>query len=604
MKTLFTLTFFFAAFTVIAQPGSLITEFGIGGKIATDLGSDFDIMQDLATQKDGKIVAVGYTGTPGDYDFAVVRYNPDGSLDNTFNSTGKIITRISTSSDIARAVAIQEDGKIVVSGGSRGVLCLVRYNTDGTPDKTFDHDGIAFGNLASGFSFAGNGVVILPDRKILVAGAVSNEDLDFALAKFNCDGSIDMTFGNNGNVQTSFDSGSIDRANDLAIRSDGKIVLAGTSRVSPTGIWRFAMACYNSNGTLDKAFAHGGKFVYAPANIDENLVQSIAIQPDNKIVATGLSTLYSPIPKSKVAVFRLTKDGNLDLAFNKVGSIIADFYGYGSGGYDVAIQKDNKILIAGGCLVTEADVNFFVARLNSDGSLDKTFGSKGTFIVRNPDSNEGATSMAIFENKIYLGGSSYIRTGSNDNFLLTAHHNDVYKSLLDFTFFSAIQVSDVTILSWKVNSLETVDHFDIERSTDQNSFTVIGTVKVTGNFTPRNLYIYKIRETEGAKYRIKAVEKNRKDYVYSKTLVIDVAKNILEVFPNPAKDVIHVKTSLQGNLRILIQNINGRVIQERKVTNYETTTTIPFDITSLRKGLYFVTIKGDEKSGKRAFIKL
>jgi len=231
-----------------------------------------DRAQAQVIQSDGKIVVAGYAYNGTDYDFALARYNSDGSLDTTnFGSgTGKVTTPFGTGSDQAFAVALQSDGKIVVAGTTRSQgksdFAVARYNSDGSLDETNFGNGTGKVTLSIGSDDAiAYAVAIQPaDGKIVVAGVASNaENTDFALARFNSDGTIDDTgFGaGTGMVMTDFGAGDI--ANALVLQSSGKIMVAGNADMGAGTKSDFALARYNSDGSLDTTgFGSGGKVTH------------------------------------------------------------------------------------------------------------------------------------------------------------------------------------------------------------------------------------------------------------------------------------------------------------------------------------------------------
>src|ERR1051326_5460856 len=180
-----------------AQPGTLDNSFGTGGIVTTEF-SPADGGNDVAIQSDGKIIVVG----EGGYGIELARYNSDGSLDLSFGSGGKVTTAIGNSGSGGDAIATQGDGKIVVGGYGGGDFALVRYNSNGSLDNTFGSGGIVttdFGN-----SEGANSLVIQSDGKIVLGGNVlSNKGQDFALARYNSNGSLDNTYGTGGKVVTS-----------------------------------------------------------------------------------------------------------------------------------------------------------------------------------------------------------------------------------------------------------------------------------------------------------------------------------------------------------------------------------------------------------------
>ena len=221
-----------------AADGALDTTFGTGGKVTTTIGGG-DQGKAIAIQSNGKILVVGDDSN----DFKVVRYNTDGSLDTSFDSDGKVTTDINGGFDDGQSVAIQSDGKIVVAGMGRVGLnenfAVVRYNTDGSLDTTFDTDGKATTDIGTSTSDAANAVAIQSDGKIIAAGT-SNDD--FAVARYTTTGALDTSLDTDGKVTTDIGTGTFDAGNAMAIQGDSKIVVAGQS--SASGPPSFAVARY------------------------------------------------------------------------------------------------------------------------------------------------------------------------------------------------------------------------------------------------------------------------------------------------------------------------------------------------------------------------
>ena len=202
--------------------------------MVTPVGSGDDYGFSVAIQSDSKIVVAGPSHNGSYYDFALVRYNADGSLDTTFDVDGKAITHVGSSwyDDYAESVAIQSDGKIVVAGTARVFMddfAVVRFNSDGSLDTSFDpveHDGKVITDINDS-SDKGYSVAIQSDGKIVVAGdSFNGSDDDFAVVRYNVDGSLDTGFDNDGKLVTPIGSSS-EEAQSVAIQSDGMIVAAG-----------------------------------------------------------------------------------------------------------------------------------------------------------------------------------------------------------------------------------------------------------------------------------------------------------------------------------------------------------------------------------------
>ena len=277
--------------------GTLDTSFSGDGKVTTAIasGSGSDEASAVAVQSDGKIVAAGRSGA----DFALARYNADGTLDDTFGTvvsgstrSGKQTTDFASGLDVAYAVAVQSDGKIVAAGKSAALFGLARYNANGVLDTSFSSDGKVTTDIASGGTDIAYAMEVQSNGKLVLAGQGGG---DFGLARYNADGTLDDTFGEvvsantrSGKVTTDFASGT-DQAYAVTVQSNGKIVAAGYGGLTATSR-DFALARYNANGTLDTGFGTGGKVTTAIASgavIDE--ARGVAVQSDGKIVLAGHS---------------------------------------------------------------------------------------------------------------------------------------------------------------------------------------------------------------------------------------------------------------------------------------------------------------------------
>jgi uncharacterized delta-60 repeat protein len=398
-----------------AQSGSLDLSFDNDGKLTTAIGSGSGYS--AAIQSDGKIIMAGSSYNGSDNDFALVRYNADGSLDNTFDSDGKVTTAVGSSNDIGYSVAIQSDGKIIMAGysynGSNWKFALVRYNADGSLDNTFDSDGkltTAIGNAND----IGNSVAIQSDGKIVVAGGSNNgSDSDFALVRYNTDGSLDNSFDSDGKVTTAIGS-SHDIGRSVSIQSDGKIVVAGVSYNGSD--YDFALVRYNADGSLDNSFDSDGKVTTAFGSGDDQ-GYSAAIQSDGKIVVAGKSDNGSDYD---FALVRYNADGSLDNTFDSDGKATTDFGGYDDIGNSVAIQSDGKIVLTG-WNYNGSNYDFALVRYNADGSLDNTFDSDGKVTTAIGSGDDEGNSVTIqSDGKIVVAG--YSVNGSNSDFALVRYN--------------------------------------------------------------------------------------------------------------------------------------------------------------------------------------
>jgi uncharacterized delta-60 repeat protein len=368
--------------------GTGTARFSFGGP---DIPGGIDSAAGLALQPDGKFVVVGATDVGGSVGFAVARILADGTgYDPTFSGDGKLVVQFDlggANEDRATAVALQADGKIVVVGlvqvgTSDFDFGVVRVGADGTPDATFDGDGmrtVAF-NVGGSSDDRATGVAIAPDGTIVVGGSAATADglHDFAAARLlPADGSLDATFDGDGKATVDF--GSDDLANAVTVRPDGRVVLAGSTRVESgligppppgSGPYTVAAAQLTATGVPDAGFGGLGRFVGAgsadiPGPGLDVRATALALDGRGRIVLAGEST---PNAIGDFAVFRVLADGSgFDPAFNSTGGGGNRF---DAGGDDaaagVALDANGRIVVIGS---TSADGNIAVARLI--GSLEK-----------------------------------------------------------------------------------------------------------------------------------------------------------------------------------------------------------------------------------------
>jgi uncharacterized delta-60 repeat protein len=327
--------------------GTLDTSFGGDGRVTTPIANGRCVTANGAViQADGKIVAAGSTGCRREK-VALVRYGADGTPDATFGGDGTVTSPFGGRRCDAEAfaVALQADGKIVVAGMAKcreAKFAVVRYDTDGTLDTAFSGDGWATADVAIRWDIA-YGVAIQADGKIVAvgAGATETDHARFALTRFDTDGTLDISFGGDGKVTTPPDD-CISAAKAVAIQANGKIVAAGFDGC----IDRFAIARYRTNGHLDPTFGSDGK-VTTSFTCPQSDANAVAIQADGKIVAAGLAVCAAQHDYLfRFSVARYDTDGTLDGAFGNGGTAVTPFSceALGSG---VAIQNDGNIVVAG-----------------------------------------------------------------------------------------------------------------------------------------------------------------------------------------------------------------------------------------------------------------
>lgn len=384
-------------FRVVAltPSGALDSSFGSGGSVTTDFAGKEDRPLAMAVMPDGRIVVAGWadTGTGqvkgypvSNYDFAVARYLPGGALDASFGTGGKVTTNLSTYSstgtfnkrDEAKAVVVQDDGKIIVGGYSytpqgttEGVL--VRYNTDGTLDTTFGGTGIVQINPPNSFNNDEvSGLAILRDPtnaandKIVTMEAPMNSGVwSVGVSRYKLDGTLDTSFGTNGRTVTTVPGVSLG-ARGMALQSDGSVVATGYYQYTNGAPQDTYLLRYTAAGVLDSTFCNNGITVFDAGGTDFGY--SVAIQPaDGKILVAGQSSLVNSNGSAFVARFQT--GGAIDPTFGSNGEALNSFGNSGSSFQGLVVQADGKIIAVGGATSTSGKTttnNFLVARFLGD----------------------------------------------------------------------------------------------------------------------------------------------------------------------------------------------------------------------------------------------
>ncbi|MBL0281932.1 MAG: T9SS type A sorting domain-containing protein [Bacteroidetes bacterium] len=371
----------FTCTQLYSQAGELDLSFGGDGFIITELGESFDGITSMAIQEDGKIVAVGYSYGATHSNFGIARYNIDGSLDNTFSLDGKLVFDFDTTFSIPYSVVVQADNKIVVGG----------YAT-------------------------------LNDTSIADC---------FALARLNADGSLDDGFGDGGIIKLYIGTTHLDIIYSLQIQPDGKILAAGTSYSDHHG--RFVVTRFNSDGTLDNSFSDIDEsfgddgIVVISIGTDFDLITSVIIQPDNKIIASGYSSDFDS--DTDISIARFNPDGSLDYSFSGDGTLRTDI-AEDDHSWQSLIQPDGKIITAGQSK-QDGFAKMAIVRYNPDGSMDTTFGIEG-IIELEIDTLQSIASSIILgpDGKLLVGGSA--GTDPDNDFCLVKILTDIEVGILDF----------------------------------------------------------------------------------------------------------------------------------------------------------------------------
>lgn len=599
---------------LFAQDGVLDGTFNSTGKVTTSFGSAYDGGKDIAMQSDGKIVVVGVYPHGTDDDFAVARYLSDGTLDAGFGTSGKVTTSIGANRDAAYSVAIQTDGKIVVAGlssdGTYNHIAVVRYTSVGVLDNTFDTDGIVTTVVGSSDN-PGYSVVIQSDGKIVVSGyAHIGLNDDFALVRYNSNGSLDTGFGTGGIVTTNFGSG-VAAGNSIAIQSDGKIVVAGYYNTGGMAN-DFAVVRYNSDGSLDNAFDTDGKVTTAIGSASD-VGYSAAIQADGKIVVAGYAHIGTT---DDFAVVRYTNTGALDNTFDTDGKVTTDFGTGADWGNSVALQLDGKIVVAGfgyssstkiALARYNSDGSLDNTGFGSGGKVTTAIGSSGDY---------GNSVALQSDGKIIVAGLSYVNGSDADFAVVrySGSSGPLPVELVSFT--TLVKSGDIELIwktATEFNNYGFEIERSEKLKAESTKWDKIGFVQGNGNSNSPKEYRFTDNTTTSGSYtyRLKQLD-NDGTFKYSKTVEVTVNQipnnySLNQNYPNPFNPSTTIAYDIlkTGFVRISVYDVLGKEIkllinEQKNPGRYE----IIFDAKELAGGIYYYSIRTGEFSQSKKMILL
>lgn len=370
------------------KAGSLDTSFATNGKFTMNLGPTSRV-ENIAIQSDGKLVVVGNQAEQ----IVLLRLTPSGNLDPSFGTNGVLRSNLGDYAQ-ARALTLTRDRGILVAGGTRqdGELdfLLLRYDGNGQLDTTFGDKGVVrtdFGGSDEAYAMA-----LQADGKILVAGYSSTTSTDFAIARYQDDGNLDMSFATSGLLIS--DLGANDAVYSLLLQPDNKIIVASFGGV---------IARFSSSGKLDLSFSESGKVL-----VDSSFRTKLALQSDGKIIVAG-AAVQSDLD---FALYRLLPDASFDTSFATNGQAYSDF-GKADRAYAVQVQEDGKIVVAGQTY-DKAESDFALARYLPTGQLDSSFGTMGKVIT-------DFGGYAVAKDLVFDTQGRIIVTGNTDSFALARY---------------------------------------------------------------------------------------------------------------------------------------------------------------------------------------
>lgn len=585
---------------VNAQPGALDSSFGENG-IA--LGLDLGYAGSAALQQDGRILIAGQSSSG----LLIARYLPTGELDSSFGNNGYKKRKINIGSEDIKLVVLPDDKFIVgctawqylgndENGDSKYNydLLLMRFNANGPLDSSFGNNGSARGDFTE-YDLE-HDMIVQTDGKIIVCGMASGGPF---IARYYPDGQPDSSFDKDGykiySTNVSF--------NALAVQPDGKIITGATNSDNFFNT-KFQLARYMPDGSADTSFGKNGITVtdFGPHS---DVLNTVALQSDGKILAAGRTNLTTDYAKSNMIIARYSADGSLDKTFGANGSFIAAFDTSISFLTALAVQRDGKIIAAGNVFAnSNTPGDFVLTRCFQNGQIDSSFGINGKTITDVNGSNDEALSVLIQKNgKIIIGGISDPE-GTGANFALAGYKGDPTHPVI------------TRIKKWIINHIlhfeneggdENTLYYAVEKSDNPyNGF--IQVVIINRKASQYNDYSFDLSQSSDVTgshsktyYRIKVVQKDGSNFYSTpvsdiQSSEIAVNSSSIKIMPNPVEDVLHI-TELDPSkiYEIKILDEKGTVQSFSKI---QSTNNASINTSLLFSGLYFLLIKDEDNNFK------
>ncbi len=574
------------------QPGTLDVSFGNAGIATMAFNSLSPYSSAIAIQNDGKMVLCGGIDSVN----AIGRFNANGSIDSSFGVNGRFTFKATGSKNcFSNSIAIQPDGKIVLGGSVEYITSqyitaffLARLNPNGALDSTFGSNGIVINDFTGNFSRIKQ-ILLTTNDKILVGGYkvnVNNQGLTFCIGKYKTDGSLDSSFGIAGFAQ--IDHGA--HGYDIKFTSQGKILIGGDMlSISQGHASNFGLVQINQNGFVDSTFGTNGLVETDFADTSEG-ARLLAVQSDDKIILAGDVQVGSTY--ENFGLVRYKSNGMVDSSFGLNGKVIDSLHGYVSA---IHILNNGQILVTGN---SKNGGKFKIAAYNSDGTITTNFGTNGIVLTTLPGSGGGSSDSKMqADGKLVVAGISTIN--SKNNFIVARYSLSTFP--LNLLTFTAKRANNTNLLNWTTAQEVNADRFEIERSSNGKEFSKIGIVSSQLSAGSIHKYSYTdnspLTTAHSLYYRLKMLDRDGQ-FTYSpiRQLTINHSTLSIAIFPNPAKDnlQLQLESDKQKTINLQVVSQDGKVVLSNQVIVLQGASLQNININKLVSGHYFLKVIGEK----------
>ncbi len=584
-----------------AQPGSLDLTFNDSGKVHIP---NYITCFAMANQTGNKILVAGGIGDNAMY--AIARFTDGGLIDSSFGTNGK--TELNNINGTATTVSVLPDGKIITTGGVfDSKITTVKFKEEGAPDSSFDVNGISIIDLGG---FAGAyALAVQTDGKIVIAGAISyNLELgfDMLLLRLNADGSLDEGFGNNGYI---INKKAFGIYATVAIQADQKIVTACSYWQPSGGYDQFVISRYNTNGTLDETFGENGNAFTDISDADDK-PYALKILNDGKIVAAGEANTVLTVPSYMVAV-KYNTDGSLDNSFGENGIAKIIFNDTSSQASGLQVQADGKLILTGRAYNLLQDgttaSGFALCRLKANGTIDSSFANNGREVTSFGGKYAAANASILQpDGKIVLSGDGYPTDTTYE--LLLARYNSsggtpIAKKIQKLLKWWRNHNNSIT-LNWQSTELNSRGHYVVQRAaaynTIQNTGTWVnigwvGSAGITQSFTDNN-------PLPGTNYyRVQQVESSGNIETTNVVAVTINQASAIYVSPNPVQDILYLKgLDASASYSLQVSNRQGNIVAKATIKQ---ASLYKLNVEHLPKGVYYLELVSGIHTTDLKFVK-